>query len=142
VEFSPPPYFDLQEEFDMQSKLLVVIQNRLVESAHDVAEGGLFIALAESSFQKNLGFAVKTQNKNIRQDAYWFGESQSRVLLSVKNEKLQAFKKAMDGFPHEHLGEVTTSTIEVNGNNWGNIREWKHVYDTVIEKEMESIVEA
>ncbi len=44
--------------------------------------------------------------------------------------------------PFEKLGEVTGSNIQVNGENWGNIREWKHEYDTAIEKEMESIVEA
>jgi phosphoribosylformylglycinamidine synthase II len=142
VEFSPAPYFDLEEEFLLQTKLLNCIQRGLVESAHDVAEGGLFVTLTESGFHKNLGFSVISQNEKIRQDAYWFGESQSRVVVSVKNEKLAAFKKSMEGISLEKLGEVTTSIIEVNGENWGNIREWKHQYDTAIEKEMASIVEA
>jgi phosphoribosylformylglycinamidine synthase II len=141
VEFSPAPYFDLEEEFILQKKLLAAIQNGLVESAHDVAEGGLFVTLAESGFHKNLGFSVQSQLEHIRQDAYWFGESQSRVVVSVKNEKLPAFKKAMEGIPMENLGEVTASLVQVNGENWGNIREWKHEYDTAIEKEMASIVE-
>lgn len=142
VEFSPAPYFDLEEEYILQSKLLACIQNGLLESAHDVAEGGLFVALAESGFHKNLGFAVSSQNRNIRQDAYWFGESQSRVVVSVKNEKIPAFKKAMEGITLETLGVVTAAALEVNGESWGNIREWKQEYDTAIEKEMESIVEA
>ena len=48
----------------------------------------------------------------------------------------------MEGFPLEKLGEVTDADIQMDGENWGNIREWKHEYDTAIEKEMESIVEA
>ena len=48
----------------------------------------------------------------------------------------------MEDIPLEKLGEVTASRIQVNGENWGNIREWKNEYDTAIEKEMASIVEA
>ena len=48
----------------------------------------------------------------------------------------------MEGIPLEKLGEVTTSMVQVDGEKWGNIREWKHEYETAIEKEMESIVEA
>jgi phosphoribosylformylglycinamidine synthase subunit PurL len=142
IEFSPAPYFELDEEFVLQSSLFKVIQNGLVESAHDVAEGGLFITLAECGFHRELGFAVSSQNNSIRRDAYWFGESQSRVVVTVKNENLASFKKAMEGIPLEKLGEVTTSTVQVDGERWGNIREWKYEYDTAIEKEMESIVEA
>jgi phosphoribosylformylglycinamidine synthase II len=142
VEFSPAPYFDLEEEFSLQTKLLSCIQNGLVESAHDVAEGGLFVTLAESGFHRELGFSVSIQAPSIRRDAYWFGESQSRVVVSVKKEKLAAFKNAMFGIPLEKLGEVTGSMVLVDGEQWGNIREWKHEYETAIEKEMESIVEA
>jgi phosphoribosylformylglycinamidine synthase II len=142
VEFSPAPYFDLEEEFLLQTKLLACIQKGLVESAHDVAEGGLFVTLAESGFHRNLGFSVSCQAPSIRRDAYWFGESQSRVVVSVKKEKLADFKNAINGIPLEKLGEVTGSVISVDGADWGNIREWKHEYETAIEKEMESIVEA
>jgi phosphoribosylformylglycinamidine synthase II len=142
VEYSPAPYFDLDEEFLLQSKLLACIQKGLVESAHDVAEGGLFVTLAESGFHKELGFSVSCQDKSIRRDAYWFGESQSRVVVTVKNEKLAAFKLAMEGIPLEKLGEVTTAMVQVDGEKWGNIREWKYEYETAIEKEMQSIVEA
>ncbi len=100
------------------------------------------MALAECGFYKNLGFSVTCQDKSIRRDAYWFGESQSRVVVSVRNEKLSAFRKSMEGISLEALGEVTGSNIRVNDENWGNVREWKHEYDTAIEKEMVSIVEA
>ena len=142
VEFSPAPFFDLDEEFLLQSKLFKCIQNGLVESAHDISEGGLFITLAESGFHKELGFSVSSQNNSIRRDAYWFGESQSRIVVTVKNEKQAAFQKALEGVPLEKLGEVTSSMVQVDGEKWGNIREWKYEYETAIEKEMESIIEA
>jgi phosphoribosylformylglycinamidine synthase II len=142
IEYSPAPYFDLDEEFLLQSKLLACIQKGFVESAHDVAEGGLFVTLAESGFHKELGFSVTCQDTSIRRDAYWFGESQSRAVVSVKNEKLIAFKNVMEGIYTVKLGEVTTSLVQVDGEKWGNIREWKYEYETAIEKEMQSIVEA
>jgi phosphoribosylformylglycinamidine synthase subunit PurL len=142
VEFSPAPFFDLDEEYLLQKKLLAVIQNRLVESAHDVAEGGLFVALAESAFHRELGFTVSCQDSSFRRDAYWFGESQSRVVVSVKKEKLTAFLEAIKGIPVERLGEVSPSALLIDGDSWGTIREWKLAYETAIEKEMVSIVEA
>jgi phosphoribosylformylglycinamidine synthase subunit PurL len=141
VEFSPAPYFDLEEEFQIQARLLASIHQGLVESAHDVAEGGLFIALAESGFHRNLGFSVHRQDKSFRGDAYWFGESQSRVVVSVQREKVAAFQEAMQGIGLEKLGVVTSSPVEVDGETWGNIREWKNQYDTAIEKEMTSIAQ-
>jgi phosphoribosylformylglycinamidine synthase II len=142
VEFSPAPYFDLDEEAGLQSKLLAVIQNGIVESAHDVAEGGLFVTLAESAFHRELGFTADCQDDSFRRDAYWFGESQSRVVVSVKKEKLQVFLRSMKGIPVEKLGEVTETDIRIDGVSWGSIRAWKQTYDSVIENEMASIVEA
>jgi phosphoribosylformylglycinamidine synthase subunit PurL len=109
IEFSPAPYFDLEEEFALQTKLLACIQNKIIESAHDVAEGGLFVALAECGFHRELGFSVTSQDKSIRGDAYWFGESQSRVVVSVKKDRLAEFKNAMRGVPLENLGEVSAN---------------------------------
>ncbi len=142
VEYSPAPHFDLEEEYRLQEKITLCIKKELIESAHDVAEGGLFIALAECGFHRELGFAVSAADKNIRHDAYWFGESQSRVVVSVRKEKLSSLKKLLDDFPHEELGFVTSSGLLIDGEEWGPIRQWKNIYDTAIEKEMESIVEA
>src|SRR5665213_1050421 len=142
VEFSPAPHFDLEEEFLLQEKISRCIKGKLVESAHDVSEGGLFVTLAECGFHRELGFDVQDHKNNVRSDAYWFGESQSRVVVSVKKGKLDALKKELGDFPFEILGEVGTSDVRINGENWGSIRQWKNRYDTAIEKEMESIVEA
>ena len=118
----------------MQQKLASLIKEGLVESAHDVSEGGLFIALLESSFNNNLGFDVVASDYNIRKDGFWFGEAQSRVVVSVNPDKVQAFKKALGSQPFEELGIVTPSSIEVDGQEWGNISDWKLEYNTAIEK--------
>ena len=48
----------LMKKNELESKLWRAIKNSLIESAHDVSEGGLFVTLAESAFTVNLGFAV------------------------------------------------------------------------------------
>ncbi|MBL7699809.1 MAG: phosphoribosylformylglycinamidine synthase subunit PurL [Chitinophagaceae bacterium] len=134
VEFSPPPQFDLNTEYEMQQVLLKLIKGGLLESAHDVSEGGLFITLLESSFKNNLGFDAVASDYNIRKDAFWFGEAQSRVVVSVKKENAGAFKKALGSHPYEELGTVTAGSIEVDGQEWGDVSSWKNRYNTAIEK--------
>ncbi|MBK9463622.1 MAG: phosphoribosylformylglycinamidine synthase subunit PurL [Chitinophagaceae bacterium] len=133
VEYSPAPHFDLEEEFALQQKIADLIKDMVVESAHDVSEGGLFITLLESGFHRNLGFDVLAADYNIRKDAQWFGEKQSRVVISVKAENLSKLKKTLGNYPYEELGVVTSGSVEVDGMEWGVIREWKAKYDTALE---------
>ena len=71
----------------------ILIKEGLIASAHDVSEGGLFITLLESAFHRNLGFDVVASDYSIRKDGYWFGEAQSRVVVSVSKENVAAFKE-------------------------------------------------
>jgi len=141
IAFSPAPHFILEEEVALQQTLAELIKKKLVKSAHDVSEGGLFVTLAESAFPQGLGFNVSATNRSIRQDAYWFGESQSRVVVSVEPDKLAAFKKTLGDFPHEELGVVTHGSFVINGEDWGTVDEWKDKYDHAIERYMERLAE-
>lgn len=133
VEYSPAPHFDLDEEMALQQKIAALIKGKLIESAHDVSEGGLFVALLESCFHLNKGVAVKAADAGIRKDAYWFGEAQSRVVVSVRPDKVEAFKKIIGDHPFEQLGVVTDGSVEIDGQDWGAILTWKERYDTAIE---------
>lgn len=133
VEFSPAPHFDLEEEFVLQQTIASLIKQKLITSAHDVSEGGLFTTLLEASFNNNLGFDVVANDSNIRKDAYWFGEGQSRVVVTVKEEQVAAFKKALGNHPYAELGVVTNGSVEVDGMEWGTVLSWKEKYDTAIE---------
>jgi phosphoribosylformylglycinamidine (FGAM) synthase-like enzyme len=141
VEYSPAPRFDIEEEARLQQKLIELIKNKLIRSAHDVSEGGLFVTLAESAFPGGLGFDVVASDFHIRKDAYWFGESQSRVVVSVEPGKVSELKKTLGDFPHEELGFVTGGSFEVDGMDWGMVTEWKEKYDTSLEKYMARSVE-
>lgn len=141
IEFSPAPHFDLHEEFQLQEIIAKLISEKSVESVHDLSEGGLITALFEASFNRNLGFDVTQEKNTIRSDAYWFGESQSRVLVSVKPEKAELFKKIINGFPFEQIGAVTTGAIWVEKENWGSVEEWKKNYDEAIGSVMQKSAE-
>jgi len=141
IEFSPAPHFDIEEEARLQQKVAELIQKKLVRSAHDVSEGGLFVTLAESAFPGDLGFDVVASDFHIRKDAYWFGESQSRVVVSVAPAKVAEFKKALGNHPFEELGFVTGGSFEVDGMDWGHVGEWKEKYDKSLENYMNNLVE-
>lgn len=134
VTHSPAPYFDMDEEFELQKRVLKVARSKEVNCAHDVAEGGLFTTLIESCFKNNLGFEVST-DPNIRKDAWLFGEGQCRVVVGVSHAMKNDFEAAMGDHHFVHIGDVRAhGNIVVDADNWGNIDEWKNLYDTAIEK--------
>lgn len=133
-EFTPAPYFDLQEELAVHSCILNQIKENLIVSAHDISEGGLITCLLESSFNRNLGFDVKQSDSSIRLDAFWFGEGQGRVVVSVKSGERDKFEHLMkmQTVPFTLLGSVSAEAIKVENQSWGNIRQWKKIYDNAI----------
>ena len=127
---SPVPKFDLDEEFHVQEKVKEIIKRGIAASAHDVSEGGLFTAIMECSFNSGLGFNITTDSL-IRKDAFLFGESQSRIIISVSQEKEDDFIDLMinKDIDFHLLGHVTTGDIVVDDENWGNTNEFQSLYD-------------
>ena len=134
VEFSPCPYFDIDEEFEVQHEVKQMIHKKLINSAHDVSEGGLFITLIESCFNRNLGFEVSSNAADIRPDAYWFGEAQSRVVISVSKENRDDFIMLLEKMEMTvtYLGKVTGGAVNINGEDWGPVIDWKDKYENAI----------
>ena len=133
VEYSPAPGFDIEKEILVQRKVAELIHKGLVESAHDISEGGLFACLLESAFVQLLGFDVVAVDANIRKDAYWFGEAQGRIVVTVKPALADEFRETLKDQPYEELGFVTSGEVEVDGMNWGHIQDWKEIYDNAID---------
>ncbi|MFA0962954.1 phosphoribosylformylglycinamidine synthase subunit PurL [Roseivirga sp. BDSF3-8] len=126
---SPAPAFDLDVEYNVQQGLKKVIAQKLVQSAHDVSDGGLFIALAESAMPSALGFSVRTDG-NIRKDAYLFGESQSRAVLSLSPGKQDAFESAMkaSGVAYRLIGKVTEGSFIVDDHTYMDSQQARDLY--------------
>lgn len=138
VQYSPAPRFELDEEFAVQEFVSSAIKNKLVESAHDISEGGLMITLLEKGFNRDLGFDVEVSYsyKKIRSDAFWFSEAQSRIIITASKENAEHLKRTARSanLPISTLGRVTSGTIKLNGRDLGSIAEWKEKYETAIEK--------
>ncbi len=132
VEYSPAPHFELEEEFSLQQKLADLIRKRIVRSAHDISEGGLFVNLCESGFNREIGFSIITNN-TCRKDAFLFGEAQSRVVVTVAIASVTEFERMLGGFPVEKIGVVTSGEMVIDGDFWGTIDWWKDKYDTALE---------
>ncbi|MCB0531269.1 MAG: phosphoribosylformylglycinamidine synthase subunit PurL [Lewinellaceae bacterium] len=133
VEFSTCPYFDLDEESHLQDVLSRLIADRMIESAHDVSDGGLFVSLLESAMPKGLGFSVNSASA-IRKDAWLFGEAQSRVVVTVKPEQAAAFERFLrdNNQNFEVLGVVEEGQLQIDGENWGDLADWKNTFDNLL----------
>jgi phosphoribosylformylglycinamidine synthase len=87
----------------LQKKITELISAGVIESAHDVSEGGLFVTLCEAGFNRELGFAIETKDGIRKRCLFIWRSTKScgRYSKSFFNEK---FEKLVSDFPHERLG--------------------------------------
>ena len=112
-----PPVLDLEMEKRFQHLCLQVAQERLFSSAHDVAEGGVAVALAEACITRPEGpfGAQVTLPENLRSDITLFGESQSRAIVSLPPDKLSRLEQLAhtQQVPYTILGEVGGTELSI-----------------------------
>lgn len=113
-----PPALDLDTEKKLLDTVLAAIQRGLVASAHDLSDGGLAVALAESCISGRIGAEVGISTE-LRTDIALFSESQSRLLLSAAPEQADALSEWLSagGVVHQKIGYVkgTDLSVSVNG---------------------------
>ena len=133
ITASPAPHFDLEKEYAMQDTVKRLIQAGLVNAVHDVADGGLYVSLVEMSMPRGLGFDIEADGE-IRLDAYLFGESQGRVVVTVSEETEDEFIEFMVSatVPSTLLGHVTKGKLVVDGEHFGFIDEAKSLFDNAL----------
>jgi phosphoribosylformylglycinamidine synthase II len=114
-----PPWIDLEAERRLHRLVLEASHERLLRSAHDVGEGGVAVALAECCFGgPRLGVRVALElGEGLRTDAVLFGESQSRMLLSLRRRNLSRLRDLArrDDVPLQVLGEVRGHAVVIDG---------------------------
>ena len=137
IENSSVPYFDIEIEHQLHEVMNLLIKSDFLESAHDVSEGGLFTSLVESLMPRGLGCEIYT-DQLFRQDAYLFGESQSRILVSINPKNKREFKKILKKFkfPFYELGYVSNDKVLIDDIDFGNIKLLKEKYNTALEKKI------
>ena len=131
------PELDFNLEKTVQLSTRELIKKKLIKSANDCSIGGLLITLCECSFPNNLGFVINQYRGEVtsplRLDASLFGETQSRIIISVDKNNLNQIEKYLkeNNCPYEIIGDVTEKTVEVKSLNlkinteelktiWGN----------------------
>jgi len=127
-----PPKIDLLDEKFCQSFLRNAILNSLVVSSHDISDGGLAIALAESCILSARGATIELQKDLNRVDNLLFAEGGSRIIFSIskmkQNEWFNYLKQNQKNFPSsvyvKKIGYVSSDTlkIKINEKNICNIR--------------------
>lgn len=133
IKESPAPYFNLDNEYEMQFAVQGLIKNKLISAAHDVSDGGLYVTLVEMSIPHDLGFDIVT-DAEIREDAFLFGEGQGRVVVTVNEETEDQFIE----FMLEHkvnitlLGHVTKGKMQIDEEQFGYISEAKVIYQNAL----------
>ena len=139
IKSSPAPFFDLAKEYDTHQFIKQLIQSHAIVSAHDVADGGLFITLMESAMSRNLGFEIESE-EGIRKDAFLFGEAQGRIVVSVPEAKQAEFIEiaATSAIEYTLLGTVSAGDILIDEQSFGHVSKYKSTFETALEKTIES----
>ncbi|OIJ18643.1 phosphoribosylformylglycinamidine synthase II [Anaerobacillus alkalidiazotrophicus] len=101
------PSIDLDVEKERQQQLLTAIRSGVVASAHDVAEGGLAVAVAECMMDGNVGAKVSFSGEAV---TALFAESQSRFVVSVSKDKKAEFERLVNA---TCIGEVVESGLTI-----------------------------
>lgn len=133
IEQSPAPRFELAEEQAFQKAIHGLIRKELVKSVHDVSDGGLFQSVVESAMEGGHGFTLTT-DPAFRKDAFLFGESQSRAVVTTDDANTAAFEDFLNeqGIGFTVLGRVEGMSVVVDGENWGDLAEWMVMHELTL----------
>jgi len=114
-EEGPPPDLNLKLEKRVQNACYSAISLGIVNSAHDLSEGGLAVSLAEAAMFGNKGAHISL-NDNIRLDALLFGESQSRIILTVSPKNIFPLKDIfmLNKVPFHIIGKVAGKKLDIS----------------------------
>jgi phosphoribosylformylglycinamidine synthase subunit PurL len=110
-----PPALELEREAELQKAVVEIIGAGLVESAHDCSEGGIAVALAESTFSNGVGIRVNLASLELPPEFILFGEDASRVVISCDQSNLSRIKltAVKYGLSAEQIGDTISEQIEI-----------------------------
>jgi phosphoribosylformylglycinamidine synthase subunit PurL len=109
-EGAPPPV-DLTEERENGDFVRALILDGVATAAHDIADGGLLVAVAEMAMASGIGAELAAAPSDIPAHAHWFGEDQARYVVTVPSEKIEAV------LAHARSANVPVWTIGTTGGD-------------------------
>ena len=121
----PPPEVNLSNEKNNGLSVLKLINNKLVESVHDISSGGLIVALTEMSIASQYGLKINKPKTLSNLMEYFFGEDQGRYLIEIEPDNLEKVKKILDenNVFNEVIASVQKDNFEIIGELKININE-------------------
>jgi phosphoribosylformylglycinamidine synthase subunit PurL len=143
IENGEVPELDLDLEKRVQDVCLKLNDECLINSAHDCADGGLAVAIAEQCFaslnnEANGAEIELSHDKNLSPESLLFGESPSRIIITFAPDDLEKVKEIVNDCPFEVIGKVTGKdiNIKVNGKSKidSKVSELQEVWKTSLEK--------
>ncbi len=140
-----PPRLNLERAKKLIELLVVLAKKGLLQSAHDCSEGGLGVALAESCILgkgKEIGAAVDLNALKVAQlseEALLFGESQSRVVISISPKNAKNAEEVIKSFsfPFQKIGKVGGDNLEINGLVKAPLKVLNHTWRSAIGRRMD-----
>jgi phosphoribosylformylglycinamidine synthase subunit PurL len=144
------PALDLNLEKRVQETCLKLADALLLKSAHDCADGGLAVAIAESCFsclnRKSVGAEIDfAADENLSAESLLFGETPSRIVISFAPEKLEAVKAiaAAQNCPFAVIGKVSGNNlrVEINGEALisAPVEELENVWKNSLEEQLDKV---
>ena len=119
----PPPEINLFNEKNNGLIILKLINDKLIESCHDVSLGGILVAVAKMCIKSNKGVKINSLKSLINKFEYFFGEDQARYLVEVSKENLSKVVNLLkdNSISFDNLGFVTKEKLEFDKEiNLGN----------------------
>ena len=111
-----PPELDLEREAALQKAVIEMVQEQLLESAHDCSDGGLAVALAEKSFPNGVGARVNLPGNGLFVEYVLFGEDASRILISCDSRYVTRIKEVAEKhrIAADVIGETVAGKLEIS----------------------------
>ncbi|MEE8423271.1 MAG: AIR synthase-related protein, partial [Thermodesulfobacteriota bacterium] len=138
-EEGAPPQLNLKLEKSVNDTCIEAIQHGIIKSAHDCSEGGISVALAESCISGSMGAYIDIKNPHhLRPDILLFGESQSRIVVTLKEVNLSKLNKLAEKnkAPLEVLGTTGGDRLQIGSLVDLSVDELKGVWGKALEKQL------
>ncbi|MFZ1007633.1 MAG: phosphoribosylformylglycinamidine synthase subunit PurL [Candidatus Sulfotelmatobacter sp.] len=137
-----PPELDLEKEVELQKAVIELIQQSLMDSAHDCSEGGIAVALAEKAFAKGVGARVNLASNGLPAEFVLFGEDASRIAVSCDPGNVGRIKQVAEkhGIVVDVLGETIPERLEILLNGHvvvsAAVSELSRIYEGALESSL------
>jgi len=147
IEIGEVPVLDLDLEKKVQDVCLNLADKRLINSAHDCADGGIAVAVAEQCFaslnNEANGAEIELSNeKNLFDESLLFSESPSRILITFAPETEEKIKEIVGDCPFEIIGKVAGNDLKITVGGeekiFAPVSDLQNIWKTSLGKQLEN----